>query len=95
MEEMLAVVGRRRMLVSVPWWLARLQGSVLGLLPNPILTADQVTLLEYDNVVSAEAEKQGRTLAGIGVAPQGIEAILPSYLWSYRPAGQFTRKTLA
>jgi uncharacterized protein YbjT (DUF2867 family) len=95
MEEMLEVIGRRRMLVSVPWWVARLQGSVLGLLPNPPLTADQVTLLEYDNVVSAEAEKQGRTLAGIGIAPQSTEAILPSYLWSYRTAGQFTRKTLA
>ena len=44
MEEMLEVIGRKRLLVSVPWWVARLQGSILGMLPNPPLTTDQVTL---------------------------------------------------
>lgn len=94
MEELLEVIERRRVLVPVPWWLARLMGSVLGLLPKPVLTRDQVTQLASDNVVSAEAEAEGRTLEGIGVRPRGIEAILPSYLWSYRPAGQFSRKPL-
>jgi uncharacterized protein YbjT (DUF2867 family) len=95
MEEMLEVIDRKRMFVSIPWWAARMQGSILGLLPNPLLTSDQVTLLQSDNVVSAEAEKEGRTLAGIGIRPQSTAAILPSYLWKYRPAGQFTRKTEA
>jgi NADH dehydrogenase len=95
MEEMLEVIDRERVLVSIPWWAARIQGSILGLLPKPPLTRDQVTLLQHDNVVSAEAEKQGRTLAGLGIQPQSTAAILPSYLWRYRPAGQFTRKTEA
>ena len=93
LEEMLEVIGRKRLLVSIPWWMARLQGSILGMLPSPPLTTDQVTLLEDDNIVSADAEKTGRTLSGLGIQPQSTAAVLPSYLWQYRTAGQFTRKT--
>lgn len=92
MEEMLEVIDRQRMLVPVPWWLARIQGAILGLLPNPLLTTDQVKQLQHDNVVSEKAVKEGRTLEGLGIKPRTIEAILPNYLWTYRPAGQFTRK---
>jgi uncharacterized protein YbjT (DUF2867 family) len=91
MEEMLDVIERKRWLVNVPWWVARLQASILGLLPSPMLTPDQVKQLAVDNVVSAEAETEGRTLAGMGIRPRGIDAILPTYLWTYRRAGQYTR----
>jgi uncharacterized protein YbjT (DUF2867 family) len=95
MEEMLAVIDRKRLLVPVPWWAAKLLGSVLGLLPKPQLTADQVEMLRSDNVVSQAAIDEGRTLQGIGIEPEGMEAILPGYLWQYRPAGQFTHPTAA
>ena len=92
MEEMLEVIDRNRLLVPVPWWLAELQGSILGMLPKPLLTRDQVELLRSDNIVSDKAQKDGRTLAAIGIQPRDTAAILPTYLWTYRPAGQFTRK---
>lgn len=92
MEEMLEVIDRKRLLVPVPWWAAELKGSVLGMLPNPPLTRDQVTMLRNDSIVSEKAEKEGRTFAALGLQPQATAAILPSYLWTYRPAGQFTRK---
>jgi len=95
LEMMLEVIDRKRVLIPVPFAIASLQGSLLGLLPNPLLTSDQVTLLRTDNVVSPEAQADGRTFAGLGISPQGAAAILPSYLWRYRPAGQFTRKTEA
>ncbi|WP_019172720.1 complex I NDUFA9 subunit family protein [Pseudaminobacter salicylatoxidans] len=95
MEEMLEVIGRRRLVVPVPWWLAGLQGSVLGMLPGKLLTSDQVTLLKSDNVVSAEAAHEGRTFASLGITPQSTGTILPSYLWRYRTAGQFTRNIVA
>jgi uncharacterized protein YbjT (DUF2867 family) len=95
MEEMLEIIDRKRRLVSIPWWLAELQASILGMLPRPLLTTDQVTQLKNDNVVSPEAEREGRTITAIGIQPQSTAAILPTYLWRYRPAGQFTRKTLA
>lgn len=94
-EEVLGVVSRKRLLVSVPWWVAKIQGRILGLLPNPMLTADQVELLKTDNVVSEAARREGRTLEGLGITPQATEAILPTYLWQYRAAGQFTKTTVA
>jgi uncharacterized protein YbjT (DUF2867 family) len=90
MEFMLETVERKRLLLPVPWALAKLQALVLGLLPRPLLTRDQVELLKTDNVVSSEAIREGRTLQGLGISPTGIEGIVPSYLYRYRRAGQFT-----
>ena len=74
--------------------LARVLGLVdtltLGLLPNELkLTRDQVQLLGQDNVVSAEAVKDGRDFAGLGIAPVSVEVEVPSYLWRFRRTGQF------
>jgi len=88
MEEMLKVINRRRRLVTVPWGIAELQGAVLGMLPTPLLTRDQVTLLRADNVVSDAAIAERRTITGLGIRPQAVGAILPSYLWRFRPAGR-------
>ena len=95
MEEMLSVIGRKRVLAPVPWGIASLLGSVFSLLPSPVITPDQVEQLKVDNVVSAAAQKDGRTFAALGIEPQAIEAILPSYLWQYRPAGQFSHPNAA
>lgn len=92
------VIGRKRILASLPFPLARLQARILefvdmltlGLLPNELkLTQDQVTLLESDNVVSEAAKAEGRDFAGLGIAPVSIEAVVPSYLWRFRKTGQF------
>jgi uncharacterized protein YbjT (DUF2867 family) len=91
MEFILKTIQRRRMLVPLPWSIARLQAAVLQLLPSPLLTMDQVELLKSDNVVSEAAAKAGLTLPGLGIAPQAIEAIVPGYLVRFRRAGQFTR----
>src|SRR5690606_35764010 len=95
MEEMLRVIDRKRLLVPVPWWVADIQGAILGVLPGHLLTRDQVRQLRIDNVVSQEAISSGRDFAGIGIEPRTTAAILPSYLWQYRPSGQFTRSTTA
>ncbi|RUW31128.1 complex I NDUFA9 subunit family protein [Mesorhizobium sp. M1E.F.Ca.ET.041.01.1.1] len=92
MEEMLAVIDRRRLLVPVPWWVANIQASILQLLPNPLLTKDQVLQLRAHNVVSEAAAKADRTLGGLGIQPQAIATILPSYLWRFRAAGQFQQR---
>ncbi|RUV03608.1 complex I NDUFA9 subunit family protein [Mesorhizobium sp. M6A.T.Cr.TU.017.01.1.1] len=94
-QEMLAMIDRKRILVSVPWWVANMQASILGLLPNPLLTKDQVLQLREHNIVSDAATKENRTLGDLGIQPQSIGSILPSYLWRYRAAGQFQRKTAA
>lgn len=91
MQLMLAEIGRRRLLVPVPFAIARLQAFFLEWLPKPLVTRDQITQLERDNVVSAEAEREGRTLQGLGITPTAMAAILPRYLSRFRRAGQFSR----
>jgi NADH dehydrogenase len=82
---------RKRSLGPMPFWLAKLQGAELQVLPNPPLTLDQVRLLETDNVVSAAAIADGRTLEALGIAdPVAVEAVVPDYLEQYRPRGQFS-----
>ena len=78
MQELLTVIDRKRLLVPVPWWVAEIQASILGLLPSPLLTRDQVTQLRSHNVVSDAAKKDGRTLDGLGIRAQSIATILPS-----------------
>jgi uncharacterized protein YbjT (DUF2867 family) len=92
MEFVLATTERKRLLVPVPFGLAKLKAAFLGLLPNPPLTRDQVELLRTDNVVSEAAAREGRTFAGLGIEPNAMQAIVPSYLWRFRKSGQFSAK---
>ena len=76
-------------LIPLPFFAARAIGSLAQLTAKvgiaPVLTRDQVVLLESDNVVADGAEG----LAQLGIEPTGIEAIAASYLWRYRRGGQF------
>ncbi|HEY8565911.1 MAG TPA: complex I NDUFA9 subunit family protein [Beijerinckiaceae bacterium] len=99
-EFVLRVTNRRRLVVPLPQAAARAQATVLetldrltlGLMPDMIkLTRDQVTLLGRDNVVSSEAASEGRTLEGIGITPETLEAVAPGYLVRFRKTGQFDR----
>ena len=93
MEIILATIERHRMLVSLPFGLAKLQALLLQFAPGPLkLTPDQVALLRSDNVVSEPAKAAGLTLEGLGIAPDSLEAIAPQYLWRFRKAGQFAHK---
>ncbi|ARQ02761.1 complex I NDUFA9 subunit family protein [Pseudorhodoplanes sinuspersici] len=89
MEFVLATTERKRLLLPVPFGLAKLKASFLQYLPNPLLTPDQVELLRHDNVVSARAIHENRTLSAFGIVPAAYEAIVPNYLWRFRKTGQF------
>jgi uncharacterized protein YbjT (DUF2867 family) len=88
-ELMLRVTRRRRLIVNMPFFIARMDAWFLQMLPNPLLTVDQVRLLEHDNVVTDGAN----TLADLGVEPTGAEGVIESYLYAYRPQGQYTQLT--
>lgn len=89
LELMLKVIRRNRILAPIPFGLARIKARVLQLLPNPLLTVDQVELLKSDNVVSEAARAEGRTLEGLGIEPRTMAAILPTYLERFREHGQY------
>jgi NADH dehydrogenase len=91
MELLLKVIDRHRGLIPLPFWMATLQGALLELLPVPPLTRDQVRMLRVDNVVRPGA----LTFADLGIQPQAIEAILPTYLDIYRPGGRFAANRAA
>ena len=94
-EYVLDVTGRSRPLIPVPDFIAEFQGALLGLLPKPMLTRDQVLSLRTDNIVAKAASDEGRTLAGLGIAPATVESVVPDYLWRFRKSGQFERPRAA
>jgi NADH dehydrogenase len=89
-EFTLETIGRKRLLLPVPFGVASILGMIAGLIPKPPITADQVELLKTDNVVSETATREGRTLKGLGITAKNIEGIVPVYLYRFRKAGQFT-----
>ncbi len=92
MQTMLMVIHRRRAIVNIPFFFARIMGFMfdmmntlsLGLIPAQI-TRDQVRNLAHDNVVSDGA----MGFAELGITPVAMEAVLPDYLWRFRPSGQY------
>ncbi len=93
MGRMLKIVQRRRAVVNVPFFVASvmafgfdmMQAVTLGLIENKMLTRDQVRNLRRDNVVSPLF----KGLADLGITPTAMDAVLPDYLWAYRPSGQY------
>ncbi|KQI73712.1 3-beta hydroxysteroid dehydrogenase [Loktanella sp. 5RATIMAR09] len=92
MQLMLGVIRRRRLIVNTPFWMARVMAAVfgivrtvsLGLIKGPV-TKDQVINLGVDNIVSGDA----KGFAALGLQPTAMEAVLPDYLWRFRPSGQY------
>ncbi len=77
----LRLIGRRRLLVPVPFAVAEVQARLLELLPSPPLTTGQVDLLKEDNVASG-------ALPGfreLDIQPKTVEEIVPSYIGRSRP----------
>ena len=94
MAIILATTERHRLLLSLPFGLAKLQAVLLQFAPGALkLTRDQVELLRSDNVVSDAAKAAGLTLEGLGISPDSLEAVAPQYLWRFRAAGQFQQKS--
>ncbi len=92
MGQMLEVVRRRRLILNIPFWAANIMAVLMeavqfltGGLVRAQITRDQVTSLRVDNVVQDGA----KTLSDLGVRPVALEAVLPDYLWRFRPAGQY------
>ncbi len=89
MERVLRVSNRNNILVNVPTRLAKFKAWFMQILPNPWFTVDRIEQYGQDSVVSEAAKSEKRTLEGIGVSPQSMDAILPTYMWRFRKSGQF------
>ncbi|MGH6870432.1 MAG: complex I NDUFA9 subunit family protein [Rhizomicrobium sp.] len=85
LEIILRETGRSRPLIPIPFWAATIKSYFLQFVPGKPLTPDQVKFLKTDNVVNAGA----LGFADLGIEPDSLEAVLPAYLWRFRPKGQF------
>lgn len=83
--------GRRRILVTLPWRLAKVKAMLLNLLPKPFLTPDQVEQLKTDSIVPPESPG----FADLGIMPTSLDLILPRYLHRYKPGGRFGKSERA
>lgn len=94
MHMMLAEIRRKRLIVNIPFGVANVMAAVLGgvqiatlgLFRNTLLTRDQVRQLRRDNVVAQGA----LGFDALGITPTPMNAVLPTYLWAYRPGGQYS-----
>ncbi len=91
LELLLDEIGRTRLIVPLPFWIARIHAFFLELMPVPPLTRDQVDLLKRENVVSEGA----LTLADLGIEPVAAEAVVPGYLDRFRLHGRWSRQRAA
>ena len=85
MEILLEEIKKKRFLIPIPFSVAKLQSYFLQMMPNPLLTSDQVDMLKYNNIVSGEYP----TLEDLGTRGKTIQSILPKYIYRFRTGGQF------
>ena len=85
MEILLTEIKKKRFLVPIPFGFAKFQSYFLQMMPNPLLTPDQVELLKYNNIVSGDYP----TLKDLGISGTPIRNILPKYIYRFRTGGQF------
>ncbi len=86
MRLMLKVIGRKAFVADIPIPIASLMAKLTDWLPGAPLTQDQVKMLQHDNIVSQNA----RGFDELGLKPEAIEGQIPSYLYRFRRAGQYT-----
>jgi len=92
MQKMLGVVRRRRLIVNIPFGIAKIMAfgfkvasvCTLGIVKAAI-TNDQIANLRVDNVVAGDA----RGFDALGIRPTSMAVVLPDYLWRFRPSGQY------
>jgi len=84
-EILLKQIKKKRLLIPIPWALAKFQAKILQVFPKPLLTTDQVEMLKYDNIVTNKYP----TLKDLKINPKTIDSILPNYIWRFRRGGQF------
>jgi NADH dehydrogenase len=88
-RSILKTINKKRFVVPMPMPIAKIQSSILSLLPiPPILTKDQCEILsEADNIVS----NNHMTLQDLNVKPSDVEEVMKKWLWRYKDGGEFTK----
>ena len=89
LKKLLKLINKSRILIPLPFFVAKISANLFQLFPKPLLTLDQLKLLKYDNITSGKYQ----TNADIGVPSTRVfnsEVEKYSYMW--REGGQFSTK---
>jgi uncharacterized protein YbjT (DUF2867 family) len=87
-KSILSTIGKKRFVIGLPMPLAKIQASLLNLMPKPLLTKDQCTILnEADNIVS----NNYLTLEDLNIKPEDVEQAMSKWLWRFRDGGEFAK----
>jgi uncharacterized protein YbjT (DUF2867 family) len=89
LKKLLKLIGKKRLLISLPFFVANITANFFQLFPKPLLTVDQLKLLKYDNIPS----KKYQTNFDIGVPSVRVfEKEVEKYCYMWRDGGQFSTK---
>jgi len=89
LKRLLKLTGKKRLLIPLPLFLAKLSAIFFQLLPNPLLTLDQLKLLRYNNVASGKY----KTNFDIGIpSVRRFDVEVEKYAFMWKENGQFSRK---
>ena len=89
LKKMLNLINKKRILIPLPLPLAQLSARFFEILPNPLLTRDQLRLLKYDNVQSSKY----KTNSDIGIpSVRFFDQEVKKYCYMWREGGQFSTK---
>jgi len=87
-KSILKTIGKKRLVIDLPMPLAKIQASLLSLMPKPLLTKDQCEILnEADNIVS----NNHLTLKNLNIKPDDVEQAMSKWLWRFRTGGEFAK----
>ena len=87
LEKLQILIGKKRILLPMPLFVAKLTANLFELLPNPLLTRDQLRLLKYDNVKSGKY----KTNFDMGIPSVRIfDQEVKKYCYMWREGGQFS-----
>ena len=89
LKKLLQLIIKKRILIPLPFFVAKLSAHLFQLFPKPLLTVDQLKLLKYDNIIS----KKYQTNFDIGVPSKRLfEKEVEKYCYMWREGGQFSTK---
>jgi uncharacterized protein YbjT (DUF2867 family) len=87
-KSILNTINKKRLVVDLPMPLAKIQATLLSIMPNPLLTKDQCIILnEADNIVSGN----NLTLKNLNINPEDVEQAMSKWLWRFRSGGEFAK----
>ena len=86
--KLLKTIDKKRLLIPLPLFFAKTLAKIFEIMPNPLITVDQINLLKYDNIASGKY----KTNFDLGLSANRIfDEEIKKYSFNWRDAGQYSR----